>query len=157
MLLAGQFCTRGDPAQHALHAATACCMLQLLCLLVHMAADQQLDAATCRSTMTQCHERSKALRQAGGTVVTTHVIKNNMLFLSTKELLDDGNAMREALVPAIGAHWLVGSCAHQPAKLCVCDGHFITILCSFLVVHFLVHFLCVWWHAAHDGVKQSHD
>ena len=79
-------------------------MLQLLCLLVHMAADQQLDATTCRSIMTQCHERSKALRQAGAPTLSARVLKNNIMFLSTKELLDDTNAMRDALVPAIGAH-----------------------------------------------------
>ena len=70
-----------------------------------MAADQKLDACTCRLTMKLCHQRSKALRQAGAGPLDAQVIRNNMLFLSTKEVLDDSNAMlEEALIPATGAH-----------------------------------------------------
>ena len=55
--------------------------------------------------MTQCHEKSKALRQAGAPPLDARILNNNMLFLSTKEMLDDSNTMRsEALVPAIGMH-----------------------------------------------------
>ena len=88
-----------------MHAATACCMLQLLCLLVHLAADSQVEAATYRARMIECREKSQALRQAGVSGQDVAVLKNNAVFLSVKELLDDCNACNSGnLAPALGAH-----------------------------------------------------
>lgn len=88
-----------------MHAATACCLLQLLCLLVHLAADSQVEVATYRARMMECREKSQALRQAGVPGQDVAVLKNNAAFLSVKELLDDCNAFdRGNLDPVLGAH-----------------------------------------------------
>lgn len=105
-----------------MHAATACCMLQLLCLLVHLAADSQVEMATYRARMIECREESQALRQAGVPGQDVAVLKNTAVFLSVKKLLDDCNTMDYSnLVPAFGAHYLscnqVLLCAKQVLRV----------------------------------------
>lgn len=90
-----------------MHAAMACSMLQFLCLLVHMAADQQAEMASYHAGMLECRDTSKALHQAGVSPQDVRVLKNNVVFLSVKGLFDDCKATEcDSLFPALGAHQL---------------------------------------------------
>ena len=89
LLPAGQYCARTKTPEHAMHAATAaCCMLQLFCLVVQLAVDQQLEVTNYGSSMAQCLERCKALRQAGVPAQDDRMMNLKRLFSTTKQLLE---------------------------------------------------------------------
>lgn len=99
------------PSDHAMHAAMACSMLQFLCLLVHMAADRQAEMASYHASMLECRDTSQALRQDGVPSQDVRVLKNNVVFLRVKRLLDDCKAIEcDSLFPALGAHQLACIC-----------------------------------------------
>lgn len=80
-------------------------MLQLLCLLVQLAADRQVRDISYWVSMKKHLKEGKALSQAGVAAQDERVINIKQQLLTAKQLLDDSEVMaRDNLVPAIGAH-----------------------------------------------------
>lgn len=75
----------------ALHVDATCCMLQLLCLLVHVAADLQRTILGHSANMVRHLEHCKALRLAG-------IGEEDSRMINSRKLFSDANTLKESAV-----------------------------------------------------------
>ena len=99
---AGKHGGTGSPRRAAFAKEAACCMLQLLCLMVRILALRQLNIAQTAAAMAALLEECNSMHKSGVAAQDPKMVKNKQQFLEVKYCRDGSVEATQKAIPDLG-------------------------------------------------------